>query len=189
MRKYNRSYIYALPMLGESYLQFVKKNPKDTSDIILRNTYFTSEYMPDHKEHLFIEYKEVDYLKQFYLWLESTNNFIDKYETEEDDVFVYCFKISTPYKKDLDNIKASKYSLVSDSYKRHILKFHNKTLDHKISKVLYKDESLYIEREIELNCAHIDRDQEIGDLIDLSLECHKKKIDLKPNNKQTVIFD
>jgi hypothetical protein len=188
--KYNRSYIYALPSLGDSYLQFVKKNPQDISQKILRNTYLFSDYMPDHKEHIFIEYKEVLYLKQFYQWLESLDNFINKYEVDdEEDTFTYCFKIPSVNKINIKAFKQSKYSEMNDNYKRHIIKFHNKKLNHEISKILYKDESLYIEREIKLNCDEIDRNQEIGELIDLDLERHKRKVELKKNNKQTVIFD
>lgn len=177
--------------MGESYLQFVKRNPAQPSENILLNTYLTSEYMPDHKEHIFLVYKEVSYLKPFYQWLETLDMFISKYEIEEEEeVYTYCFKIDNSNLKSYMMFKNSKYSRIEDSYKRHILKFHNLSLDSRTSKILYKDESLYMEREEELLLdITIDRDQEIGTLIDLNVETHKKKVELKPNNKQTVKFD
>lgn len=188
--KYNKSYVYALPMVGESYLQFDKKNPINPKESILKNTYLKSEYMPDHNEHIFIKYKYIDRYRPFYQWLEVNDNFIDSYEDEDDDdIITYCYKIPIEHRENYHFFSESKYSLMDDQYKRHILKFHGLSLSSIVSQILYKDESLYIQREEELDCEPIDRNQEIGNLISIDKETHKMKKDLKPNNKQTVIWD
>jgi hypothetical protein len=188
--EYNRSYIYILPILGESFLQFAKKNPWDLDQSILRNTYIRSDYAPEYTEHLFIEYREVDYLSATYKWLEMHDLFIDKFQHEsEDDIWTYCFKVPLKNMDDYKYFTISKYSKLSDQYKRHILRFHNFSLDSVTSKILYKDESLYLEREEELNCDHIPRELEIGNLVSMIDETQQRILELKPTNKEQIIWD
>lgn len=172
-RRYNRSYTYILPMLGNSYMQFTKNDPDNPSESILIDTYLRSEYAPKYKEHLFLRYKVIPRYGPIYKWLESHSYYEDSYDY--DDEIVYCFKI--PYSKLTDYIHFinSSYSKMSEIYKRHILKFHGLRVTNNVAKVLYKDESLYLEMEEQLGNTHIPRTQEIGEKIELKNETHKKK--------------
>lgn len=174
-------------MFGDSVMQFEKydriKNEKNNS--ILINTYLKSEYTPEYNTgHFFIEYKKTpEYSNYFSNFIEKHEDFIDSYDVGEYTTFI--FRI--PFRQ-LNNYRQfikSKFSRIEDSYKTHILRFHNLNFKSRLALTLYKDPLLYKIVEAELNLDfEIDRNQEIGSLLNINNEIHKKVILNKVVSKQ-----
>lgn len=177
-------------MFGESYRQFEKidkeKNPPSGS--ILMNTYLKSDYAPQYKGHLFLEFKKSEFYEQYFEgFLKEIEGFVDTYDTKISIVFI--FAVPFDKMKSYKMFSKSKYSLIDEEYKRHILRFHSLNFSSRLGGILYKQEALYkkIEEELNLNIT-IDRDQEIGSLLNLRTETHRP-IGLTKHNKEIVEWD
>lgn len=164
-------------MFGESVMQFEKidRIKTEENNSILINTYLKSEYAPEYNDgYFFIEFKKTpEYSNYFTNFIENHESCVDSYDIKNHTVYVFKIPFSQEY-----NYRCfirSKFSRINDNYKTHILRFHNLNFKSRLALTLYKDPSLYkiMEEELGLDF-EIDRSQEIGSLLNLDDEIHKK---------------
>lgn len=167
----NRSFVYVLPMIALAHNIRLDDLVNFLGVFVLHKDY------PQHKEHLFLHFKENKGNKKFedlHQVFQLSRQLIFIEYPEEGEV-LYCFKIPAEYKQEYDKFVQSKYSEFSENYKQCILKFHK--LDQESGKdvigVLYKKERSYQIREEEINkdlpsthWTRIPRGQEIGYLLE-----------------------
>lgn len=112
----NKSHIFFLPMLGEFIGEF--RN--------LRGVFIWNDDFPDFDDHIFLLFKN-SYAQEFIEnlnRLKAFSNFIFSYEPDNFHTMLVFFPPDY-YIEDYNNLKKSKYSEVSDIYKKHIFKFFN----------------------------------------------------------------
>lgn len=177
-------------MFGESVMQFEKidKIKGNTENSILINTYLKSEHAPEYNSgYFFMEYKRApEYSNYFCNFIEKHEDLVDSYDYGEYTTFI--FKVPFKHLTNYRHFLKSKFSLFEDSYKTHILRFHSLNYKSRIALTLYKDPLLYKIVEAELNLDfEIDRSQEIGSLLNIENETHKKVVLEKV--KKVLIWD
>ena len=127
----NKSLIFFLPMLGE-YLQEFSN---------LRGVFIKAEEFPNLNNHIFLLFVNSNSV-EFKENLSRLKTFANFYKSYKPDNFhtMLIFIPPTELQKDYQLLKESKYSKISESYKKQIFKFHNirNGISPKISK-FYKD--------------------------------------------------
>lgn len=128
---------------------------------------------PELDNNIFLLFltSESKIFKNFLDRLTYHSNYKDRLNVESTHE-IYIFNVPEEQQKNYTYFKQSKYSLLDENYKKHILKFHNYNKyeeGNTVYKILYKDESLYVDKENELNKGlpesswiRIPRDIEIG---------------------------
>jgi hypothetical protein len=129
----NKSLAFFLPMLGEFLHDFVN----------LRGVFVWCEDHPELDEHLFLLFKNADTsgFRENQEWLKAFPNFVKSYKPDNFHIML-VFSPPERYSKDYSQLKKSKYSQVSEPYKRHIFKFFNITKSHEFKSlygILFKD--------------------------------------------------
>lgn len=138
----NKSILFFLPMLGEFLKEFSN----------LRGVYIATEEYPELINHIFLLFVNSNSpeFKENLSRLKSYANFHRSYKPDKFHTML-IFTPPTELQKDYELLKQSKYSKISEQYKRHIFKFHNirNGINPKLSKffndlhaVLYKSPEL-----------------------------------------------
>lgn len=183
----NRSIIYFFPMLGLS-MGYPKSTFKDN---MLKGVFIKNDDYPDLQERLFLWFKEIAD-RRFMLFEQSLTRvpvFDFSYKPDRNHK-IFVFKIPQEYKREYDELIKSRYSKVSENYKKAIVKFNEydvkRGIGTNIVNILNKDESQYklIENKIneglpEEQWTKIPRDQEIGSLLEEVMEQETFSEDLK----------
>lgn len=155
----NKSQTYILPMIGRKLSDFA-------SDVFpfsnYRNTFIGDKDKPSLKNNILLLYRfsnEPQFLeleKNF----QTHRYFHSIYEPDSFHTMI-VFNIPEQFQREYDLFKQSKYSLFSESYKRHIGFFHNINLTHEVMGTLYKTEWRFKQLEKKFGI-EIPRNQEAG---------------------------
>ncbi len=167
----NKTYRYILPMLGDSINNFIN----------LTGCFLGDRMYPDYDNHILLMFKHVE--TQGYLDFErklSKHPMYAAWYKVRDFEHMYVFNVPIEHQRDYDLFKESKYSQLSELYKRQIITFHRFQkygYGSSTIKILYRDEQLYIDKEAEINkdlpereWTHIPRSVEIGEILHLDEE-------------------
>lgn len=167
----NKSYKYILPMLGDDIGNFIN----------LLGCFIGDFDYPEYNNHIFLLFKHVETqgYKDFEKRLTKHPMYKHWYKVKDDE-YVYVFDVPREYQTDYDLFMRSKYSKLSETYKRQIIKFHHFQkygYGAPTIKILYRDPQLYEDKEAEINkdlpereWTIIPRDQEIGEILHLEEE-------------------
>ncbi len=167
----NKSYKYVLPMLGNDISDFIN----------LIGCFIGDLDYPEYNNHIFLLFKHVE--NQSYMDFEKrlTKHPMYAYQYKYKlDEYMYIFNVPREHQIDYDSFKRSKYSQLSETYKRQMIKFHHFQkygYGAPTIKILYRDPQLYEDKEEEINkgipendWTYIPRDQEIGEILHLEEE-------------------
>lgn len=164
----NKSWTYVLPMLGKSWKDFRNIGNMLPKSMFV-NAFIGDETIEDsYNNCIFLLYKfsgdpvYLDFEKSF---LMSHPNFVHCYEPDKYHT-MYVFTIADEYIIEYDKFLKGKYSTFSDTYKKHILKFHDKEPNSLLEDILYKREKAFInsEKKLGLDIGTIPRNQEASSL-------------------------
>lgn len=183
-----KAYTYFLPFISDEAID-IKRN--------LVNVFLYDEDRPDLDNHIFLLYKfSAD---DEFLRFEEEVTWSIHYETQYDcDKYhiMVVFRRPERYKKDIKKLLDGKYSELNDSYKKHIIRFHELPDFSQIVGVLYRKEFAYknIEKLInkdlpEQHWTFIPREQEASSIFNIKgetyTEAHKVK-DVFETNKNFI---
>lgn len=160
----NRTCVYLLPALGNSIHEF--KN--------FVQAYVGDEEFPEEKNKLFVLYK-VTREPWFNAYFQEIKNHVQYNRSYKvnDNYFMVVYDLTSSQIEFYDHFINGRYSLLEDSYKDHILNFHNLSLHSEVAKVLHRSEIKYQEWEKRIGIK-IPRTQEIGSMPDLEEEMFNK---------------
>lgn len=170
----NKSYAFFLPMLGEFIYEFIN----------LRGVFIWNEEFPEYDSHIFLlfrnsqnkEYQEN--LKR----LKSFSNYVTSYSPDKFHTLL-VFLPPIEFTPDYKLLKNSKYSRISDFYKRHVFKFHNITNGNdkkSIQAILYRQES-YRDVLMEKLDVYIPEDQELASILNPEKETYLNEMKIITN--------
>lgn len=173
----NKSLDYIAPMLGDRLSEFsnlsgcfigYKEYPEFDNNIFLLFRISESKIFKNFLERI-----------KFHPMFKVRIAVFDNYE-------MYVFDVPKEHQNNYDNFKNSQYSKLDNKYKKHILLFHNYNKyeeGNTVYKILYRDESLYVAKENEINkglpdreWTLIPRDIEIGTALREDEEVFSKEI-------------
>lgn len=173
----NKSWSYLLPMLEGSIQEFRG----------LVAVFLGDKYHPEFDNHIFLLLRHVedkDFL-QFEKKLTLHPMYCTFYDPDKYHV-MFVFNVPKEHQKDYDTFKQSKYSQLSEPYKRRIIKFHGYSKQGDGSwliKTMYLDEELRKEREGYINeglpdsqWLHIPEDAELGQALDFDFEIYNENM-------------
>jgi hypothetical protein len=176
----NKSYIFLPPML-EIDPVFIQLH-------LLLNTYLINDDLPDVKNSIFLHYEYQD-LDGSFARLENSLKrsayFRGMYEPDKYTTMFY-FHVPDKYYQDYLLFMNSKYSHLSETLKKKILKFYSLGISSQVYKVLYRDVQRRRELEEELD-VELPVDAEVASAIDFSKETYTeahKIISLQKSNKE-----
>lgn len=176
----NKSYIFLPPML-EIDPVFIQLH-------LLLNTYLINDDLPDVKNSIFLHYEYQDLDGSFARLennLKRSPYFRGMYEPDKYTTMFY-FHVPDKYYQDYLLFMNSKYSHLSETLKKKILKFYNLGISSQVYKVLYRDVQRRRELEEELD-VELPVDAEVASAIDFSKETYTeahKIISLQKSNKE-----
>jgi hypothetical protein len=176
----NKSYIFLPPML-EIDPVFIQLH-------LLLNTYLINDDLPDVKNSIFLHYEYQDLDGSFARLennLKRSAYFRGMYEPDKYTTMFY-FHVPDKYYQDYLLFMNSKYSHLSETLKKKILKFYNLGISSQVYKVLYRDVQRRRELEEELD-VELPVDAEVASAIDFSKETYTeahKIISLQKSNKE-----
>ena len=176
----NKSYIFLPPML-EIDPVFIQLH-------LLLNTYLINDDLPDVKNSIFLHYEYQDLDGSFARLennLKRSAYFRGMYEPDKYTTMFY-FHVPNKYYQDYLLFMNSKYSHLSETLKKKILKFYNLGISSQVYKVLYRDVQRRRELEEELD-VELPVDAEVASAIDFSKETYTeahKIISLQKSNKE-----
>lgn len=156
----NRTFTYMLPMLGDSSADF--RN--------IKQCFLGDESYPDEKGRLYLlqEISNETWFNTYFKELIGHPMF-EKHYKVKDKYIMLVFKLDKEKEKIYNKFKKGQYSTFKESYKKHILKFHELPFTSSIAQILYRAENKYKEWEKRLQ-VEIPRTQEIGNMPDLQFE-------------------
>lgn len=163
---YNKTYSYVLPMLGNNTNDFYSLN----------GVYIRNDKYPEYTNHIFLVTEPVN--NDYYTTYSNTTlklipGYVSDYTEPVNNNLVTIYELK--HYEDIENYNyfmEGKYSKMSDTYKKHIIKFHKLQPGSNIIGVLYKLEYRYkqLEKKLsyhddgtKLSPVIIPRDQEISD--------------------------
>lgn len=160
----NRTCVYLLPSLGSSVYEF--KN--------LVQAYVGDSEFPDEKRKLFVLYKVTrePWFNEYFKSIKTHNQYNRSYKVHE-NYFMVVYDLTSSQQEFYDHFVNGRYSQLEDSYKDHILNFHNLSLHSEVGKVLHRSEHKYVEWEKRIG-VEIPRTQEIGSMPNLEEEMFYK---------------
>lgn len=178
----NRTFSYVLPMVGTEVLD-IKRN--------IVNAFIGDEDHPRLTNHIFLlyEYSSEDWFARFEEEVKFSPLYVKSYDPDKMHVMI-VFKIPEEYQYDYDMFMNSKYSQMSEEYKKEIQKFHGLPDTHPIMGVLYKREFVYeaLEKVLNEGCTtpyqKVDRAQEAASVWKSSVEMYNDKLKIKDNLKE-----
>jgi hypothetical protein len=176
----NKSYIFLPPML-EIDPVFIQLH-------LLLNTYLINDDLPDVKNSIFLHYEYQDLDGSFARLennLKRSAYFRGMYEPDKYTTMFY-FHVPDKYYQDYLLFMNSKYSHLSETLKKKILKFYSLGISSQVYKVLYRDVQRRRELEEELD-VELPVDAEVASAIDFSKETYTeahKIISLQKSNKE-----
>lgn len=176
----NKSYIFLPPML--------EIDPVFMQIHLLLNVYLASDDLPDVKNSIFLHYEYQD-IDGSFARLENTfkesPHFRGMYEPDKYTTIFY-FHVPSRWFKDYLFFLNSRYSFLSEGFKKRILKFFNLGDQSQVYKVLYRDEERFKELEEELGVT-LPRQAEVASAISFSKETYTdahKIVDLESTSKE-----
>lgn len=170
----NKSWTYALPMLGKHKEEFSHKQLFPLTNF--RGCFLQDENCPELNTSIFLLYRfsSSDIYLRYEERLLSHKNFNLMYEPDKYHT-MYVFDVADKYLDDYGLLMDSKYSKMSPTYKAHVLKFHNLTKKGQVHGVLYKTEERFQKLERDLNIS-IPREQEASSILDMNKESFKTNL-------------
>lgn len=162
-KDFNRSYTYLMPMLGMSFNQF--KN--------VVACFIGDESKPVLNEHLFVLHK-VDDTKEFSDYCETLCKhpmFVERYQPDNTHL-MFVFRISDDFLNDYRKFRDSKYSRMSDDYKRHLKSFFKIFDTHPVMKILNRDEKFREGLEETLGVI-MDKEAEVASALRMEVEVYR----------------
>lgn len=176
-----------LPILGDSIQEFRG----------LTAVFIGDRYRPEYDNHIFLllrHSEDRDFL-QFEKKLTLHPMYCTFYDPDKYHV-MFVFEVPRESQKDYDTFKNSKFSQLSEPYKRKIIKFHGYSKQgegRNIISCMYLDKDLREQRESFINegldekdWLHIPEDAELGEAIDLNFEMYNETMvikEMRPNEK------
>lgn len=160
-----KSYTYVLPMLSP-YIDIRKDS--------LINTFIGDENAPEYNNHIFLLYKfsGAQPFLRYEDYLEHSKLFVKTYDPDKNHV-MYVFNVPSLYQHEYNLFKQGKYSELSYDYKVIIFEFHNiYDSEHKVAKVLFKNQDLKEELEDRIN-EELPKGAELSSVPDLDTEMYK----------------
>jgi hypothetical protein len=172
----NKSYIFLPPML--------EIDPVFMQTHLLLNCYLYSDDLPDIRNSIFLHYEYQDVGGSFArleINLKRSPHYRGMYEPDKYTTIFY-FHVPNKWYKDYLLFINSKYSLLSDGLKQHILRFYNLGQSSQVYKVLYRDSEKRRELERELDVT-LPQDAEVASAIEFLKETYTAdhKIITDPN--------
>ncbi len=180
---YNKSYTYALPMLDWWDSGFLVNKQ-------LRGCFLGDSECPDLNNHIFLLYKYDGerWYQNFEEELKENEYYVDFYDPTKLHV-MYVFRVPERHKENMEMLKASKFSLMNDGFKKQIVEFHGEERAKNVISVLYKHESAYVELEKYINqglprkeWTKIPRDVEASKLLNLNATGEPKDEEIYSKN-------
>ncbi len=161
--KFNRSYTYIFPILGQSRSQFL--NVKAC---------FIGDEDKTYKNHIFLlhDFSGNIEFSRYEKSLLKHPQFVEQYSPDEEtDMFV--FSVPDIALEDYGKIIESKYSKVSNKYKHHIIRFHSpyigKIENKMFYKVLYRHSDIKKKIESDFN-VKLNEEAEVSSLMNMNKE-------------------
>lgn len=179
-RERNKSYIF-LPAMLEIDPVFMQLH-------LLLNVYLASDDLPDVKNSMFLHYEYQDLDGSFARLennLKSSPLYRGMYDPDKYTTLFY-FNIPDKWYEDYLMFLSSKYSQMSDAYKRKILRFYALGNNSQVYKVLYRDAQRRREIEEELD-VELPPNAEVASAVDFNKETYSeahKIISLTKSNKE-----
>jgi hypothetical protein len=173
----NKSYVFLPPML--------EIDPVFMQMHLLLNVYLNSEDYPDIKNCMFLHYEYQD-LEGSFARLENTfTKHADYRGMYEPDKYTTLFYFYVPEKWYTDYLifLGSKYSKISESLKKRILKFYSLGNQSTVYKVLYRDEEKRKELEESLD-VNLPDSAEVASALEFSKETYSEAHKIKSLSKQ-----
>lgn len=181
----NKSWAYLLPMLEDDIQKFRG----------LVAVYIGNKFMPELTNHIFVllRHSENREFLRYEKSLELHKDYHGFYDPDKYHV-MFIFNVPKEHQKDYNLFKNSKFSELSEEYKQKIIRFHGykrKSEGDNVIRAMYKDESLYREREAfineglpERNWTRIPRELEIGEALNPEIEVYNESMvvhSMEPN--------
>lgn len=142
---YNKSFTYVLPMLDWWNNDFLINGQlrgvfigDRTHDILNNHIFLLYRYSADR---WFVGYEEE---------LKDCDYYVTHYEPDKRHT-MFVYDVPQYHQSDYDMFKLSKYSKLTEDYKKQIVEFHGKDKCRKVIAVMYKHESMFLEWEKQLN--------------------------------------
>ena len=163
MRK-TKSFTYIYPMLKD-VLKF-----RD----LISNVFIGDDSYPNLEGNIFILYKFSG--EQAFLAYEEKMKehplHLSTYDPDKSHIMM-VFKAPEFHQEDLNLLLDSKYSKISNAYKKILLAFHNISKEHPVGEVLYKPEIAFkkLEQKLELS-ESLPRTQEVSSILDKKTREH-----------------
>lgn len=187
--KKTKAYSYILPMVSDEVMG-IKSN--------LVNVFIGDENYPELDNHIFLLYKFSGH-SSFLLFEEDIKE-SPLFEREYDPDNIYTIKVlrvPKQYEEDFKLFKQSKYSEMSNAYKKRIIAFHNVATSHLLYGILYKKDFAFKYLEKHLNSGlpvsshvEIDRSQEASGLLDMNLEIYRNSLLVEdPFKEESKLFE
>ena len=173
----NKSLVFLPPML--------EIDPVFMQLHLLLNVYIASDDLPDVRNCMFLHYEYQDLSGSFARLENSLKEHPDFRGMYEPDKFTTMFYFYIPEKWYTDYLVFlnSKYSLISESLKNRILKFHNLGNQSTVYKVLYRDAEKRKELEEALDIK-LPESAEVASAIEFSKETYSEAHKIKSIHKQ-----
>lgn len=133
----NKSFTYIYPMIKD--IVNYENN--------LLGCYIKDLNRPEYDNHIFLRYKFEGFAKSLYSKFEDKIADCELLETFYDvpidggDTVMFVFKVPEEYQEDYNNFLQSKYSKLSDNYKKKIISYHGATNSKNaafLESILYK---------------------------------------------------
>lgn len=179
-RVYNRSFTFILPMLDWWTPDFLVIRT-------LMGCFIGDKDYPELNNHIFLLYKFDGGLSHlnFEEDLMDSDYFVTRYEPDKYHT-MYVYDVPNHHQANYDNIKAGKYSSVTESYKNRLIEFHKTCFNEKaasvIASVVYKHESQYKAWENKMNeglplgmWTYIPRDLDPAEIMNMEDEVYSDK--------------
>ena len=179
----NKSYIFLPPML--------EIDPVYMQMHLLLNVYLSSDDLPDVKNCMFLHYEYQDRDGSFGRLENTLTKHPDYRGMYEPDKYTTLFYFYIPEKWYTDYLVFlnSRYSLVSESLKNRILKFHSLGIQSTVYKVLYRDVEKRRELEESLDVTLPDS-AEVASAIEFSKETYSEAHKIKKlSNQNSEIWE
>lgn len=178
-----KSYVFLTPML--------EIDPIFMSRHLLLNAYMGSDDLPDVKQSIFLLYEFSDHNGEFAKlerWYKNVQGYRGSYDPDRYTTMFY-FHVPEKYYHDYLLFLNGKYSQVSDTLKKRILKYHNVGYSSDIYKVLYRDSKRKEEIEERIGQSLPDN-AEVASALDYDIEIYSDKHKIKDplDNKQWETF-
>jgi hypothetical protein len=161
--KYTKSYTYLIPMLGYSQVFYGGT---------LLNVYIGDAALPEFTNNIFLLLSFNGRIGGTYYKLERDltkhANFVKMYDPTKKSV-MFIMSVPEKYRYDYNMFVRSKYSKMSDVYKKTLLKYHGANTS--LSDVLYRTEAAFIRMERRLGC-YIPREFEVSSVLDMEREIY-----------------